>query len=112
MLTLRTKAVAFTLFCSTLLAGCTSSANSRYFGKTVAPKDNVLRYVSGSEPESLDPQVPDGQPEARIYMALYEGLVDYDPKTLQPIPALATNWEIAPGVDEYLFHIRNTGKFS
>jgi len=95
-----------------LAAGCSSSASSRYFGKTAAPKDNILRYVSGSEPESLDPQVPDGQPEARIYMALYEGLVDYDPKTLQPIPALAKSWEISPKVDEYIFHLRDNGKFS
>jgi hypothetical protein len=29
--------------------------------------------VSGDEPESLDPAISNGQPEARIYMALYDG---------------------------------------
>src|SRR5918911_86201 len=95
-----------------LLAGCTSSASSRYFGKTVPPHDNVIRYVTGSEPETLDPQLPDGQPEARIFMALYEGLVEYGPKDQQPIPALAKSWEISPKVDEFVFHLRDNAKWS
>jgi oligopeptide transport system substrate-binding protein len=84
----------------------------KYFGRTVAPKDNVLRYVSGAEPESLDPQIPDGQPEARILVALYEGLVEYGPKDQQPIPAIARSWEIGPNVDELLFHLRDNAKWS
>ncbi len=72
-----------------LTAGCSASAKSEFFGKTDPPRDNILRYVSGSEPESLDPQQGSGQPEARIYMALYEGLTEYDPKTMLPLPALA-----------------------
>ncbi len=48
--------IAF-LAVSLFLSGCTSSASSRYWGKTAAPTDNVLRYISGSEPESLDPHV-------------------------------------------------------
>ncbi len=95
-----------------LIAGCSGSAKGVYFGKTVAPKDNVLRYISGSEPESLDPQLPDGQPEARIFMALYEGLVEYGPKDQQPIPAIAKSWEISPKVDEFIFHLRNNAKWS
>jgi ABC-type oligopeptide transport system substrate-binding subunit len=86
LLRIRSKAPAFVLVCSILAAGCSSTANTRFFGKTTAPKDNVLRYVSGAEPETLDPQVPDGQPEARIFLALYDGLVDYDPKRCSPSP--------------------------
>jgi oligopeptide transport system substrate-binding protein len=95
-----------------IMGACMTSANSRYFGKTVAPTDNVLRYVSGSEPETLDPHVSSGQPEARIYMALYEGLVEYGPKDQQPVPALAKSWEISPNVDEFLFHLRDNAKWS
>ncbi|MGI8467336.1 MAG: peptide ABC transporter substrate-binding protein [Pyrinomonadaceae bacterium] len=97
---------------SAILGGCASSAKSRYFGKTVAPKDNVLRYVSGSEPESLDPHVANGQPEARIYMALYDGLVEYHPKTMEPIPAIAESWETSKDGTEYLFHLRKNARFS
>src|SRR5205085_243601 len=41
---------------SLITAGCTASANNRlFFGKTEPPRDNVMRYVSGSEPDSQDP---------------------------------------------------------
>lgn len=94
------------------LAACSSQAKSRYFGKTKVPSDNVFRYISGSEPESLDPHISSGQPEARIYSALYEGLVEYHPKTMLPIPAIAKNWEVSPDVDEFIFHLRDNAKWS
>jgi oligopeptide transport system substrate-binding protein len=97
---------------SIFLTGCTTTANNRYFGKTEVPKDNVLRYISGSEPESLDPQIGTGQPEARVYMAIYDGLVEYHPKTMEPIPAIAASWEISKDGTEYLFHLRQNAKFS
>ncbi|MBK8465155.1 MAG: peptide ABC transporter substrate-binding protein [Chloracidobacterium sp.] len=108
----RSQMLAAFFVLSSVLAGCSSSAGSRYFGKTVAPKDKVLRYVSGSEPETLDPQLPDGQPEARIFMALYDGLVEYGPKDQQPIPAIAKSWEINPNLDEFIFHLRDNAKWS
>jgi oligopeptide transport system substrate-binding protein len=96
-----------------IYAGCGASASNQvFFGKTDPPRDNVLRYVSGPEPESLDPQISDGQPEARIYMALYEGLVEYDPKTTVPIPALAERWETNKDSSEFTFHLRRDGRFS
>jgi len=98
---------------SLITAGCAAFAGNReFFGKTDPPRDNILRYVSGSEPESLDPQISDGQPEARIYMALFEGLVEYDPKTTVPIPALAERWEINNDSSEFTFHLRHNGRFS
>ena len=100
------------LLMGSVLFGCSSSADSRFFGKTTPPANNVLRYVSGAEPETLDPQLPDGQPEARIFLALYEGLVEYGPKDQQPIPALAKNWEISQNLDEFVFHLRENARWS
>lgn len=94
------------------LTGCVSSARGRYFGKTVAPSGNVLHYISGSEPESLDPPISTGQPEARVYMALYDGLVEYHPKTMEPIPSIAESWDLSKDGTEYLFHLRQNAKFS
>ena len=71
-----------------------------------------MRYVTGSEPETLDPHISSGQPEARIYMAIYDGLVEYGPKDMQPIPAVAKSWEISPKVDEFIFHLRDNAKWS
>lgn len=106
------RIVSVVLLLSSFLVSCSSSASSRYFGLTQPPSDNVMRYVSGSEPESLDPQFVTGQPEARIMMALYEGLVEYHPITMDPIPAIAESWEIGPDGTEYLFHLRKNAKFS
>ena len=97
---------------SLILSNCTSSANSRFYGKTIAPKENILKYISGSEPESLDPQIPTGQPEARVLMAMYDGLLEYHPKTMEPIPALAESWETSKDGTEYLFQLRKNAKFS
>lgn len=108
----RSHVILTLILLSSFLAGCSASAGSRYFGKTTPPSDNVVRYVTGSEPETLDPQISSGQPEARIYMALYEGLVEYGPKDQQPIPSLAKSWEISPNVDELVFHIRDNAKWS
>jgi oligopeptide transport system substrate-binding protein len=97
---------------SLIFNSCSSSANSRFYGKTEAPKDNVLKYISGSEPESLDPQVPTGQPEARVLMAMYDGLLEYHPKTMEPIPAIAESWQVSADGTEYLFNLRKNAKFS
>lgn len=104
-------AITLLVICS-ILAGCSTSAKSRYFGQTAAPKDNVLRYISGSEPESLDPAIPTGQPEARVLMALYDGLVEYHPKTMEPMPGIAESWEVGAGGTEYIFHLRRNATFS
>ena len=104
--------LTFMLLIALLLTGCTSSASSRYFGKTEPPKENVMRYVSGGEIESLDPPITNSQPDARILIALFDGLVEYHPKTMEPIPSIAESWEIGPDGTEYIFHLRKNAKFS
>jgi oligopeptide transport system substrate-binding protein len=96
-----------------MAAGCTTRAqSSQYFGKIEPPKGQVLRYISGPEPESLDPQVSTGQPEARIYLALYEGLTEYDPVTGQAIPAIAERWESNGDNTEFTFYLRHNARWS
>jgi oligopeptide transport system substrate-binding protein len=97
---------------SSFLVSCSTQVTSQYFGKTEAPKDNVLRYISGSEPESLDPQVPTGQPEARVLMAMFDGLLEYHPKTMEPIPSIAESWEPSADGTEYTFFLRKNATFS
>jgi oligopeptide transport system substrate-binding protein len=96
-----------------VIAGCSASAkNQVYFGKVVPPSDNTLHYVTGSEPESLDPQISTGQPEARIYMAIFEGLTEYHPKTNEPIPAIAERWDVSADSSEFVFHLRKNARWS
>src|SRR5215468_7028051 len=104
--------VTLALMASATLSCSVAAKNEEFFGKTIPPETNILRYVTGDEPESLDPVVSSGQPEARIYMALYDGLVEYHPKTLFPIPALAERWDINNDSSEYVFHLRHNGRWS
>ncbi len=108
----RLTGFAWIFLLAIIAAGCATSAKETFFGKTKPPQANVLRYVSGSEPESLDPQIPTGQPEARICMALYSGLTEYDPKTTAPIPELAERWEVNKDSSEFVFHLRQDARFS
>ncbi|MCA1592847.1 MAG: peptide ABC transporter substrate-binding protein [Acidobacteria bacterium] len=117
MFSLRAKSVclcAILLALAVYSAGCATQASKKaeFFGKVEPPPGQVLRYISGSEPESLDPQVGTGQPEARIYMAFFEGLVEYDPKTMEPIPAIAETWDTNKDSSEFIFHLRKNARFS
>lgn len=108
----RTRIFIAAVAIAVAVSSCSTTASSRYFGKTSPPADNVMRYVSGGEIESLDPPITNSQPDARILISLFEGLVEYDPKTLEPIPAIAESWQLSPDGTEYLFHLRKNAKFS
>src|SRR6266550_3269026 len=45
-------------------------------------------------------------------MALYEGLVEYHPKTMEPIPALAERWHVNNDSSEFVFHLRKNARWS
>jgi oligopeptide transport system substrate-binding protein len=95
------------------LQGCSpTAADSGYFGKTDPPPGQTLRYITGPEPQSLDPQIGTGLSEARIYMALFEGLVIYDPKTMGPFPGIAEKWDTNDSFTEFTFHLRKNVRFS
>ena len=101
------------LSASIAVAGCgTRAQTAEYFGKAEPPAGQQLRYISGSEPESLDPQVSTGQPEARVYLALYEGLTEYHPVTGEAMPAIAERWEPNADNSEFTFHLRHNARFS
>jgi oligopeptide transport system substrate-binding protein len=107
------RLAALVLAASLLAAGCTTrAAKSEFFGKIEPPPGQTLRYITGSEPESLDPQMSSGQPEARIDMALYDGLAEYHPKTMEPIPSIAERWTVNEDASEFVFFLRHDAKFS
>jgi oligopeptide transport system substrate-binding protein len=45
-------------------------------------------------------------------MALYEGLVEYHPKTMAPIPAIAERWRVNNDSSEFVFHLRKNARWS
>ncbi len=56
---------------------------------------------------TLDPQAFCCLGDAEVLFHVYEGLVQYDPQTLQPVPALAESWDISDDGLVYTFHLRD-----
>lgn len=48
--------------------------------------------ANGSEPATLDPALMQDTASNNLYLGLFEGLVQYDPKTSKGIPAMAQSW--------------------
>ena len=69
-------------------------------------------FNNGTEPESVDPALITGVPESRVVGALFEGLVDLDPETLEPRPGVAQSWDISENGLQYIFHLRHNAKWS
>ncbi|MDB6113714.1 MAG: oppA 1, partial [Lacunisphaera sp.] len=75
-------------------------------------RTGTLHCSIGSEPTDLDPHVVTGIGEAKVIHALFEPLVSFDPKTLQPVPALAEKWDVSPDGLTYTFHLRANALWS
>jgi oligopeptide transport system substrate-binding protein len=65
-----------------------------------------LIFNNGSEPQSLDPALTSGVPEARLCYALFEGLLVNDPKTSKGIPGIAESWTVSKDQKTYTFKLR------
>ena len=71
-----------------------------------------LTMVNPSEIKSIDPALVTGVPEARVITSVFEGLVRYHPRTLEPLPAAAERWEVSPDARRYTFHLRSGAVWS
>src|SRR5215813_11773631 len=76
-----------------------------------APKADFT-FINETEITSVDPAMVIGQSEMRVIIGLFEGLVNWDPKTLAPIPGVAESWEISPDQLTYTFHFRKDAKWN
>ncbi|MCX7882993.1 MAG: peptide ABC transporter substrate-binding protein [Brevinematales bacterium] len=68
---------------------------------------NVLRYNNGTEPQTIDPAIMTGHPEFTIAVQIFEGLTAYDPKTLNPVPAMAESWTVSADGLVWTFTLRS-----
>ena len=62
---------------------------------------------NGSEP-TLDPNLMTDIPSTNVYLGLFEGLVQYDPKTNLGIPGVAKSWTVSPDGLTLTFKLRNS----
>jgi oligopeptide transport system substrate-binding protein len=105
-----TKGLAFLLAGALLLAGCGKHPSASTADNAASKK--ILNFGNLTEPQDIDPQVITGIPEFNIILALFEGLVSYDPKDLHPVPGVAKSWEISSDGLIYTFHLREDAKWS
>ncbi|MDA8990239.1 hypothetical protein N9H45_01765 [Opitutales bacterium] len=55
--------------------------------------DKTLHFGLGAEPQYLDPHLASSVSAHNVIIALIEGLVSEDPKTLKPVPGESERWE-------------------
>ena len=63
--------------------------------------------ANGAEPATLDPALMQDTASNNIYLALFEGLVQYDPKTSKGIPAMASSWSTSADGLTVTFKLRD-----
>jgi len=100
--------IAITLLATLLLSSCGSSENNVSSGN----RSGTLHWGNGTEPQSLDPHIATGVPEHKIIIALMEGLVLKDSKTLEPRPGVAKSWEVSEDGRVYTFYLRDNARWS
>ena len=94
-------------------SGCFSGDEpSTYYGNVVAPRTQEFRWSDGGLPQTFDPAFAVAPPDTDAVRALFEGLTDYDPKTLAPVPAVATRWEASADGRVWTFYLRDNARWS
>ncbi len=100
------------MFCLTHTGCFSTSEPSTYYGKVASPKAQEFRWSNGGLPQTFDPAFAAAPPDTDAVRALFEGLTDYDPKTLAPVPAVATRWESSNDGRVWTFYLRDNARWS
>lgn len=115
---IKSKLIHFLSATGIRLASCVAIFALAACGERVSPaeravEESVLLMNNGGEPSALDPQFAQpGVIENRIMLALFEGLVRYDPETLKPVPAIAESWTLSEDGLRWTFQLREDARFS
>ncbi len=90
-----------------LVTGCSGKS-----GAEPAPAPKVLRVLNQSEVQTLDPAKISWMVDIRAADLLFDGLTQFDPKTLKPIPCIATSWDVSLDGKTYTFHLRRNARWT
>ncbi|MBP3771319.1 MAG: peptide ABC transporter substrate-binding protein [Treponema sp.] len=71
-----------------------------------------LTILMAQQPLNLDIHTSTYSSEAQILDSLYDGLFSYDPKTLDPLPAIAESYKISRDKKRWTFTLRDDVTFS
>ncbi|HXM33694.1 MAG TPA: peptide ABC transporter substrate-binding protein [Pyrinomonadaceae bacterium] len=94
-------------------AGCfLRTESSPFYGRVVVPQAQEFRWSDGGLPQIFDPAFAAAPPDTDAVRALFEGLTDYDPQTLKPVPAVAMRWESSDDHRVWTFYLRDDALWS
>jgi oligopeptide transport system substrate-binding protein len=98
---------------SLVFGGCfRREKGERFYGRVSTPSAQEFRWSDGGLPKVFDPARAAAPPDTDAVRALYEGLTDYEPGTLRPVPAVASRWESAEGGRRWTFHLRDGARWT
>src|SRR5688500_4424396 len=71
-----------------------------------------FRFINGTEPKNLDPHLATGEPEGRVLLNIFEGLMRLGAKTLRPIGGVAKSYDLSEDETRYTFHLRDNARWT
>ncbi len=92
--------------------GCFEESYQPYYGRVVVRSSQDFRWIDGGLPQTFDPAFAAAPPDTDLVRAIFEGLTDYDPRTLAPVPGVATRWESSDEGRTWVFHLREDARWS
>ena len=76
------------------------------------PQLRELVVAYSPQKVNLDPLHTFTSMESQFFTAIYEGLVVPNPLTLEPMPGMATSWDVSADGKTYRFTIRDGAQYS
>lgn len=83
-----------------------------FFAATAPPEVQELRWSNGGRPKSFDPARASAAPETDIVRAIFEGLTELDPRSLEAVPAVAEKWSASDDDHVWTFNLRKDARWS
>lgn len=106
-------AVCLALSLTIASGGCFSSDEGEtYYGRVSVPVRQEFRWSDGGLPQVFDPALAAAPPDTDVVRAMFEGLTEYEPKTLMPVSGVALRWESRAADREWIFHLRQDARWS
>ena len=110
-----TFAAVFCLVSIFFLSACTElekPAAEPFFAQTNPPKKQEFRWSNGKLPKSFDPVIASAPPETDLVRAIFEGLTETDPATLEAVAGVAESWSSTDDFKVWTFNIRKDAKWT
>lgn len=107
------KFVAWCLCFSLGASGCAEMgelqkpAASPYYGALRPATNNEFRWANGDLPKTFDPALARTTSETQAVRQVFDGLTEWDQKTLEAVPALAARWETSEDFRTWTFYLRS-----